>query len=95
MKVLLNSILRASLAARLWVALNGCMASKIVSNAIDGPGAVKSDTLGARDAEQKKNYWAALGYLVTVPVDIVTFPIQAIIAGVLTNNVAKEAGRGP
>lgn len=67
----------------------------MVSNAIDGPSAIKSDKQGEQQPEQNNNYWAALGYLVTVPIDIVTFPIQAIIAGTLMNNAAKEAGRGP
>jgi hypothetical protein len=71
------------------------MASKMVSDAVDRPNVIKSGYRDEQPLEQNKNYWAAVGYVVAVPVDIVTFPIQAIIAGVLMKNAAEEAGRGP
>jgi hypothetical protein len=96
MNQICKKFLPAMALASLLLTQSGCMASKMVSDAVDGPKVSKTERQPEPPVEPSKNYWAALGYVVAVPVDIVTFPIQAIVAGVLIRNVATEMDRmGP
>lgn len=83
MRTINRMLRRPLLALSLSLMLGGCMATRLVSEAIDAPVEVhRTLPSGERETrvEPGRNYWLAVGYLFAVPFDIVTLPFQAVFA---------------